>query len=279
MATVDVVPFFVDTDWLASRLGVSGLRIVQVGGEGSYAQGHVPGAVLASYSELTTQRDGIPGMRADVAQLVALFGRLGIGPETTVVAYDLSGGMDASRLIWTLVSMGHAGGVAVLDGGLAAWFGERRPTEGSAPVVASVRFEPRPDDSWEADREQALGATQRGADILLLDTRTRNEYLGMTLRSPRGHLRGAVHLDWVETLIGRHDPRLLPLEVIRAKLAAIGMTDPRREVIVYCETAHRASQTWVLLRHLGWEKVRLYDGSMAEWRIHDLPVISGENPG
>ncbi|MBF0427974.1 MAG: sulfurtransferase [Magnetococcales bacterium] len=272
--------FFVDGEWLQSRLNTAVVRIIQVGGENQYVSMHVPGAVLVSYAQFTTPRDGVPGMRGDVAVLAGLFGRLGIGPETTVVAYDLSGGTDASRLVWTLVSMGHKGGAAVLDGGLAVWLQEGRPVESVPTVIAAgVEFIAQPDDSWEANLEQVLAVTEGGTETVLLDTRTRNEYVGMTLRSPRGHLRGAVHLDWVETLVGRQDPRLQPLDSLRARLAAIGVSDPAREVIVYCETAHRAAQTWVLLRHLGWQKVRLYDGSIAEWRVYDLPVVSGENPG
>ncbi|MBF0293648.1 MAG: sulfurtransferase [Magnetococcales bacterium] len=270
--------WFVGTAWLRERLGDAGMRVVQVGGESHYARMHVPGALLLPYAELTVMRDGVPGMRPDQAHLSALFGRLGIGPETAVLAYDVSGGTDAARLIWTLASMGHRGGLAILDGGLSVWVHEGHPTEAELPRIGSVGFTPRPDARWEADRERVLAVAEGREAGVLLDTRSRNEYVGMTLRMPRGHIPGALHLDWMDLLVGRHDPRLQDAAAMRARLAAIGLDDPGSEVILYCESAHRASHTWTVLRHLGWEKVRLYDGSMAEWRMSDGPVVLGETP-
>lgn len=276
---MDTMSWFVDTDWLQSRLGTPDLRIVQVGGESHYDRMHLPGAVLVSYGAFTVLRDGLPGMRADEEVLTALFGQLGIGPLTGVVAYDLAGGKDAARFIWTLVSMGHAGGVAILDGGLSCWLQEQRPLESQSPVIAPVDFIPAPNDAHEVDREGVLAVIGQPGGVFLLDTRGRNEYVGLTLRPPRGHLRGAVHLDWVEWLVGQQDLRLQSVEALRARLAAIGLTNVEQEVIVYCETGHRAALSWAVLRHLGWSKVCLFDGSMAEWRVYDLPVVYGENPG
>ncbi|MBF0260868.1 MAG: sulfurtransferase [Magnetococcales bacterium] len=269
---------FVAADWLLEQRGDPGIRLVQVGGESHYPRMHLPGACLVTYPEFTAQRDGLPAMFPELADLERLFGRLGIGVETPVVAYDLVGGTDAARFAWTLARAGHAGGCAILDGGLPVWYQRQLPMETAIPRIEAVRFQTRPVEAWEADREQVLATIASHAEGALLDTRSRNEYLGLTLRGPRGHLPGAVHLDWIDTLMGRQDPRLRSDEALRSLYAAIGLDDPTREVIVYCETAHRAAHTWAVLRHLGWEKVRLYDGSISEWRLYDLPVVAGDSP-
>ncbi|MBF0340396.1 MAG: sulfurtransferase [Magnetococcales bacterium] len=278
MSSEVTLPFFVDGNGLAARLGSGTLRVVQVGGENYHPRMHVPGAALVSYAEFTTQRDGLPGMRPEPEQLAPLFGRLGIAVDTPVVAYDLAGGTDAARFAWTLATQGHRGGCALLDGGLPVWVQEQRPVESSAPVIHPVIFTPGEENSWEVEREDVQGVIAGRSQARLLDTRTRNEYVGLTLRGPRGHLPGALHMDWMEALISRQDPRLQPRESLLARLAALGLKDPQQEVILYCETSHRAAHTWVLLRHLGWRKVRLYDGSMAEWRMYDLPVTAGDSP-
>ncbi|GAB0057719.1 Thiosulfate/3-mercaptopyruvate sulfurtransferase [Candidatus Magnetaquicoccaceae bacterium FCR-1] len=269
---------FVTTDWLLEHLGRTGLRLVQVGGESHYPRMHLPGAVLVTYPEFTAQRDGLPAMFPEPADLERLFGRLGIGVQTPVVVYDLVGGTDAARFAWTLARAGHAGARAILDGGLPVWYQRQLPLDSAIPRIEAVTFTARPDAACEADREQVLATIASHAEGMLLDSRSRNEYLGLTLRGPRGHLPGAVHLDWIDTLMGRQDPRLQSDEALRALYAAIGIDDPTREVIVYCETAHRAAHTWAVLRHLGWEKVRLYDGSISEWRLYDLPVVAGDTP-
>lgn len=270
---------FVSTAWLAEHLEEKDLRIVQVGGEKFYDSLHVPGAALMPYGELVMERGGVPGMRADEARLTALFSRYGIADGVTVVAYDAAGGMDAARLAWTLASLGFMN-TAVLDGGIVAWVNEKRPIAQQAPVLTPASFTPRPDPSVVIGWEETLAVAENpSAAPLILDTRSGREYVGMTLRPPRGHLAGAVHLEWTETLVDpNNNPVLKDKESLRALFAGVGVSDPAREVILYCETAHRASQSWVLLKELGFAKARLYDGSMAEWRVRDLPVVGGNAP-
>ncbi len=45
---------------------------------------------------------------------------LGVSAATQIVAYDADNAMFAARLWWLMRWLGHAG-VAVLDGGFAAW--------------------------------------------------------------------------------------------------------------------------------------------------------------
>ncbi|MBF0135945.1 MAG: sulfurtransferase [Magnetococcales bacterium] len=268
---------FVETSWLVNHLNDPDLRIVQVGGDNFYANLHIPGALLVLYQEIVTTRDGVPAMRADAADLVALFGRLGIGPTTRVLAYDAAGGLDAARFIWTLATLGHEQG-AVLDGGMVAWYQESKPVTPVVPSVPSVAFKPAPTETWSSTWNEVQKISQSQDPTILLDTRSEGEYLGRNLNGPRGHIPRARHLDWTESLRDRQMPVLKDRQLLMDLLAARGLRTPDQPVIVYCQTAHRASQTWLLLRHLGFSQVRLYDGSMAEWGLRNLPLVVGANP-
>jgi thiosulfate/3-mercaptopyruvate sulfurtransferase len=46
-------------------------------------------------------------------------------------------------------------------------------------------------------------------------------------------------------------------------------------VVLYCNTARRISHTYLVLRHLGYERVDFFEGSLAEWRERDLPLVAG----
>ncbi|MBF0160957.1 MAG: sulfurtransferase [Magnetococcales bacterium] len=268
---------FVDMPWLEAHLSEPDLRIVQIGGEEYFPQFHIPGASLLSYRDLVTIRQGVPGMRADPAALAPLFGQQGISLDTPVLVYDLGGGMDAARAAWTLISLGHPA-VALLEGGFGIWFREKRPMQATFSPRAALSLHLQPNPAWEATAAEVWAVAQGQQEALLLDTRTPQEYLGQNSREPRGHIAGARHFNWLDALCGLQDPRLLPEESLRAHFARLGLVDAQQEVMLYCETAHRASHTWVLLRHLGFNRVRLYDGSMAEWRLLGYPVVAGQLP-
>lgn len=272
---------FVSPDWLQQQIengAGDSLRIVQVGGEKFYSYMHIPGALQLPYSDIAVKVGNIPGQRREPEDLARRLGRIGIGADTPVVAYDASGGQDAGRLLWTLRCMGHTNN-AILDGGMAAWAEAKRPMENGFPETDAVVFVPAPSDAYERNLAEVEAISQDDFGAILLDVRTVNEYVGNNLNGPKGHIRRGVHLEWTEVLASPRNPVLKPEAEIRALFANVGVEDPSQEVVIYCQTAHRASQTWVLLKHLGFENVRLYDGSMAEWGYIEMkPVVPGNEP-
>ena len=55
---------------------------------------------------------------------------------------------------------------------------------------------------------------------------------------------------------------------------APAVLDDNQELSTYCTIGGRAATTWFVLTHLiGRDRVRVYDGSWAEWgRVQDTPV-------
>jgi thiosulfate/3-mercaptopyruvate sulfurtransferase len=260
----------VDGAWLEAHLNDGNLRIVDMVSERKeYRRGHIPGAVYLSVDDIRVKvREG--GYRLPTAAEAArLFGDLGIGPDTHVVIYDDSDSLDAARLFFTLDVFGHRA-VSLLDGSMPAWRRAKRPETTVVPSVARTDYRPAlaPDRvasaEWVRDR-------LNDPTVALLDSRSAAEYTGKDVRAKRGgHIPGAVNVEWKQNL--RSDGTFKPVSELRAMYAAQAIT-PDKTVVTYCQTHHRAAQSYFVLRLLGYPRLVGYDRSWSEWgNRDDLPL-------
>ncbi len=261
---------------LAERLTEENLRIVDLTPAEHYPSGHIPGAVFLDYADIVRHQPPVMGLLPEPAHLEAVFSRLGIGPDTRVVAYDHEGGGRAARLLWTLQVAGHPlEQLALLDGGIHAWRAEGYPTEVPPVIPPVTSFTYRYDPGPVADREYIL-AHLDDPHLVLLDARSPAEYAGIDVRAARGgHIPGAVNLDWLELIDRTRDLRLKPEGVLRALLDPHGIT-PEKTIVAYCQTHHRSALTYWALKVLNYPLVKGYPGSWSDWgNAPDTPVETG----
>ena len=275
--TASPLPVVIEPEAVATRLGEDNLRVVFVGEAEVFASGHVPGATRIDYAALNAQRPPVGGLLPAMSDLGQVLGQAGITPGTHVIAYDASGGGRASRLLWTLDCLGHEGW-SLMNGGLTAWQAEDLPLETGEPApghaatpypAALARPEAR------ADRDYVLDHLD-DPDVVVLDARSPTEYRGETVRAARGgHIPGAVNLEWTDNVDPANAGRLRPRAELERMHRELGIT-PEREVIAHCQTHHRSALSCVVLRYLGYPRVRGYDGSWSEWGNDPaVPVSSG----
>lgn len=246
---------FVTPSWLAQRLQHLALCLIDVREAASYEEGHIRGAVQLDLAALNRESDGVPGMLLSATDFAEQMGQLGINSQKTVVIYDDNWGLPAARVLWALARYGHKN-VAVLNGGIDRWQEEDRPTttESVGPVPAV--FQPHFQDQHLATQPW-LKQRLDDPNLVLLDTRSPGEF-------GAGHLPGAICWDWIDGVpMGSWDA-LRPADELRDEFAQLGVT-PEKEVVTYCRSGARAAHTYLLLRYLGFGRVRLYDGSWLEW--------------
>lgn len=267
----------VSTDWLAEHLDDPNLRIVDIRGHvisaseppphyfnhrADYMQAHIPGAVFVDWvHEITNPADPRHAQIAPPERYAEVMRRIGIGPDTCVVAYDDASGMFAARLWWSLNYYGHDK-VAVLDGGWPKWTAEGRPTTAEVPQIAPSQFVARPNPALYRSGDQVQAAL--GSDTVLLDVRTPDEFAGKAARAVRkGHIPGAVNQQRGNLVAG--DGTVLPPEVLRERLNAVGIDTHTPEVVVYCNGGVSASYGLLALRVAGITRAAVYDGSWKDW--------------
>jgi thiosulfate/3-mercaptopyruvate sulfurtransferase len=169
----------------------------------------------------------------------------------------------AARFLVTAELYGHRD-FHLLDGDFSAWSREHENSN-AVPDVSPTTYQVRdhPDPPL-VDFETVRRAIDE--DWVVVDTRDEQEF-------EDGHIPGAIHLDW-RALVDEETRGLKPDAELESLLVSHGVTRERR-VLLYCNTARRISHTYLVLRHLGYEDVGFYEGSLTEWTERDGPLETG----
>lgn len=279
------------THWLAAHLNDPAVRVVDMRyyvrqitdgsfraatGREAYAQGHIPGAVFVDQAaDLAEPAARVPLEILGPEGFECLMGRLGIGPDTTVVVYDDSGGTWAARLWWALRYYGHAA-VKLLDGGLTKWIREGRSLETHAPNPRAAAFHARVQPALMCTRHEVRQAIGR-ADTCIVDALPEIFHTGEKALFPdhrTGHIPTAVNVPATVNL----DPTTQTLRTADelARLWREAGLEPDQAAIIYCGTGAYAAYDFFVLHVLGHNQISLYDGSWLEWGADpDLPIQVG----
>lgn len=266
-----LLPLLAEPEDVARLLKHPRLRIVDVGRREIYVRTHLPGALHIDYDRLVMARPPATGLLPDAGALTDILGGLGLQADDHVVAYDDEANGRAARLLWTLDAAGHSH-FSLLNGGLEQWQAEDRPVESGERKLESSPYRVALREQVTADLDY-VRSHLRDPEIVLLDTRSPDEYSGKLKRAARGgHIPGAVNYNWTDAMDHDRYLRIRPAEDIQRELAALGVA-LSKEIVVYCQTHHRSAHTYIVLKHLGYPRVRGYAGSWSEWGNHpDTPI-------
>ncbi|HEX6067398.1 MAG TPA: sulfurtransferase [Nitrososphaera sp.] len=230
-----------------------------------YAQGHVPGAVnidLMQFHWIDTSKEGIKQFNQ---QSKILLSNIGVSKNRFVVFYDNVSGPSAARGVWLLLYFSHSK-VAMLDGGIEGWKA-KYDTETKTNPFRHAMFAGRPDQKILADYKTISMAIKKKKTVIL-DARSKEEYDGTAVRAARaGHIPKAVNIDWNDNVRGSQFKDPDELEQMYAEVPKDA------EIITYCQGGYRAANSFVVLKMLGYENVKMYLGSWGEWgNMQDLPI-------
>jgi thiosulfate/3-mercaptopyruvate sulfurtransferase len=245
----------VTPEWVTAHLSHPALRLLDVRSAEHYHEGHLPGAVQIDLAELSCKINGVPGMLLPADEFAAKMSAAGVDNRKAVVLYDDNWGMPAARVLWALAYYGHAN-AAVLTGGWDRWQEEERawtttPTHPKpAHFVSNIKSEHLAELAW-------VRRHLTDPNVVLIDTRTPGEYA-------QGHLPGALNWDWMNAVPITGWDLMKPAAELEAALVGLGAT-PDKEIVTYCRSGARAAHTYLVLRALGYTRVRNYDGSWLEW--------------
>jgi thiosulfate/3-mercaptopyruvate sulfurtransferase len=258
LAATSVEPI-VSTAWLQGHLTDPRVRVICTGDKDAFDRGHIPGARYINHMDTVGDDHRLlPPERVAKALATA-----GAADETHVV---LCGDrpMETGWLYMTFASVGHGGDVSILDGNIALWQQEGRPTSTTAPAAGDGVLSVRPAPDVIVDASWVRGRLQTPT-TKVLDVRTTQEWNG-------GHLPGATLVLWQDLYADQKTLKFKSPEEIKALLVKAGVA-PNQDVVTYCAVGMRASLMYWAARSVG-INARVYVGSWQDWsRDASNPIV------
>ena len=254
----------ISTADLAKELQNQNLILIDARSFKEYSQGHIPGAVnldLFAYHWFDTTSQG---MQVFVEQTKKLLSFVGATLSKKIVFYDDVSGMLAARGVWMLMYFSHQN-VLMLDGGIKKWRAENLPIETKTNGFSPSIFDGTSNPQIIADYDYIK---QNLGKAILIDARSKEEFIGDVIRGARkGHIPGAINVDFSANIA---EDGTIKNE---KQLEELYKIPKDAQIITYCQGAYRAANSFLVLRKLEIEKVKVYLGSWGEWSNRtELPV-------
>jgi len=262
----------IEPESLNTRLNEPELLIIDLCNDGLYARKHISGAVHVSPKRLLAGSFPTPNKLPSIEQITAVMNSIGLTEEKHVVAYDDEGGGWAGRFLWTLDVIGHKNW-SYLNGGLIAWHNEGLPTTDEVPVVTETQRSFTINRAPIVDIAEIMSSL-KNQDLQIWDARSEAEFTGATLFAEKGgHIPGAINCDWTNMMDFKRNQRIRS-DALEA-LENLGLSS-KKPTITHCQSHHRSGFTYMLGKILGFDNIRAYDGSWAEWGNHPQTPVEVE---
>ena len=271
----------VTTTWLAENLEDPNIRILEIGRDERgeiYSEGHIPNAVFWFWKDKLWHNSDREF--ASPVEIARYLGEIGTTEKSKIILYG-----DPIQYgtygLWVLTMAGF-NNVYLLDGGRTKWVAEGRCLSKIIP-----QFEPYEVISSGANLSTRIGRDEvlknlKDSKRVLVDARSREEYMGERVSPPGGFDHGAERVGRIpgaQPLFFRdllnEDDTFISAEKIIEKIRPLGIeVGHANDVVTYCRLSHRATLLWFALTHiLNIPNVKVYDGSWTEWgSIVGFPV-------
>jgi len=263
----------VSTDWVLDHHADDNVRVLEVDEDVLlYDTGHIPGSQKIDW--LMDLWDDPRREFVQPEQLAALFEKLGISDDTTIVLYGDKNNWWASYAFWVFKYSGVEN-VKLMNGGRVKWVAENKPMTTDVPSYDKGSFTPgKRNPELRAFRDDVVKHIDKvnAGNGAMVDVRSPGEFAGDVTHMadyPQegvlrgGHIPGAANIPWAQA--ANEDGTFKSADELKTLYGDKGVTGDK-DIIAYCRIAERSSHSWFVLKYLlGYDNVKNYDGSWTEW--------------
>lgn len=269
----------VSTEWLHEHMNDQGLVILHVGTREVYDSIHIVGSQFIDPYAFTIGTENLRNELPELDSVIALLASSGVNQNSKIVLYYESEDLitRTARVYLTLDFAGWGERTHVLNGGLPDWKEKGLSTSSfSDRSQAPSLGNPGGEEKVVTIASDDLNLYRWNPGYVIIDARSSDEYYGeidsTEMKGVRGHVEGAYYLDYHLLLSDEKTHMIRSDEELQKEFVKAGM-DYKKTAVFYCGSGVRASLNYLVARHLGYSAL-LYDGSIEEWELLELPQTS-----
>lgn len=276
----------INSEWLAENLYQPNIVLLSLGNtRENYNQAHIPTARFLDWTQdMSDQNKPELFNVLTPAVFEKLMQRLGINVNSTIVLYDNMSSRLSTRMFWMLRYYGHKE-IRILDGGRDSWERSDRDLVSTLRKIQPTDYQIMAINESLITYKPYIESRLTDKKLTLVDGRPFDQYTGQITGETfhngiahkyPGHIYGAKSVPWQENF--NKDGTFKTAVELRDVYAAHDI-DHRKTIVTYCNEGLHAAPPWFVLKEiLGFDDVRLYDASMAEWaNISDLNLVLGKH--
>ncbi len=236
-------------------------------GQTEFKNNHIPGAIFFNLELLSNKEIKIPHMLPRSDQFENFLNQNNISKNNLLVIYDQTGFFCSSRVWFTFKYFGFDN-VRILNGGFNLWkinrFKTTNITKYNKEVIKNVI-------NISANKEMVIDKKSLEKKIfnkecLILDARSNERFLGIT-NEPRkglnnGNIPGSINIHY--KILTNKKGEFVNEQKLK-KILKNNNVIKKSEIICTCGSGITACNIFFALHLLNYKKIKLYDGSWAEW--------------
>ncbi|MFT7003448.1 MAG: diguanylate cyclase (GGDEF)-like protein/PAS domain S-box-containing protein [Sulfurimonas sp.] len=209
-----------------------------------------------------------------------VFSKAGVSSNTMVVFYEDRFTLKSPRGLTILEYLGHnVNNIKVLDGGLERWCKNSFETSKEVTLNKQSKFTVNVNENLFVDYDEMLKIIY-DENIITLDVRDKDEWegissspYGMDFAPKKGRLPNAIWIEWYKfitsDMLSIESLYKINLELEKKNIKT------NDNIVLYCFKGARLSNTYIALKKLGYQNIRIYFAGWNEWcRKEDAPIIN-----
>ena len=228
-----------------------------------YDKLHIPKAIFFDINNLCDKTSDLPHMLPKKQIFKKYLDKNGISKEDEIIVYDQIGFFSSARVWFTFKYFGF-NKVKILNEGFLMWEKKNYPTDNKTYMKETTNNKLTENKNL-LEKKSFIEKNIKSKNILVIDARSRNRFLGIE-KEPRenlksGNIPGSINIPYSSL---SKKGKFLNFKDL-SKFLNTKISFKKQKIICSCGSGITACNLIFALDILGYNNVKLYDGSWAEW--------------